>query len=146
MKKLNAAKKLGAALIALMLPLTARAADPIVIQWQTPNLVENQFAPIWKQMIGEFEAANPGVKIEPLLVARKDHWTRFVTAAQAGRAPCVIEADIASAAYNGYLRPIDDFWKAEPAVFRNAWNDDVLNGARYDGKLYGVPIWGGVYS
>ena len=64
------------------------------MQWQTANLVENQFAPIWKQMVAEFEAANPGIKIEPILVARKDHWTRFVTAAQARRAPCVVEADI----------------------------------------------------
>ena len=71
----------------------AAAADPVVLQWQTANLVEKQFEPIWKQMIAEFEAANPGVKIEPVLVARKDDWTRFVTAAQARRAPCIVETN-----------------------------------------------------
>ncbi len=127
-------------------PQASRAAEPIVLQWQTANLVEKQFEPIWKQMIGEFEQANPGVHIEPLLVARKDHWTRFVTAAQARRAPCIVEVDTVPAAYNGYLRPLDDFWQAAPPDFRAAWSDDVLNGARWEGKLYGVPVWGGVYG
>ena len=49
-----------------------------MLQWQTANLTEKQFEPVWKQMIAEFEAANPGIKIEPVLVARKDHWTKFV--------------------------------------------------------------------
>lgn len=132
------ATMLAAAFVA---PCAVRADEPIVIQWQTANLVENQFAPIWKPMVAAFEAANPGVKIEPILVARKDHWTRFVTAAQARRAPCVVEADILPAAYNGYLLPLDKYWSAEPAAFRNAWTKDVLDGARYEGKLYGVPIW-----
>ena len=131
---------------AALLPTGVRAAEPIVLQWQTANLVEKQFEPIWKQMVAEFEAANPGVRIEPVLVARKDHWTRFVTASQARRAPCLVEADTIPAAYNGYLMPIDRFWNAEPAAFRAAWSEDVLRGARWEGKLYGVPVWGGVYG
>ena len=86
------------------------------------------------------------MKIEPLLVARKDDWTRFVTAAQARRAPCIVETNTIPAAANGYLMPIDKFWNAEPAAFRNAWSADVLKGSRYQGKLYGVPVWGGVYG
>jgi ABC-type glycerol-3-phosphate transport system substrate-binding protein len=124
----------------------AHAAEPVVLQWQSANLVEKVFEPIWKQMIAEFEAENPGIKIEPVLVARKDHWTRFVTAAQASRAPCIADVDITSAAYNGYLKPLDAYWAAEPAATRAAWTDDVLRSTRYGGKLYGVPIWGGVYG
>ena len=133
-------------LLGLALAGPAAAAEPVVLQWQTANLVEKQFEPVWKQMVAEFEAANPGIKIEPILVARKDHWTRFVTAAQARRAPCLIDVDTISAAYNGYLMPLDPFWNKEPATFRNAWSEDVLKGARWEGKLYGVPIWGGVYG
>src|SRR6476469_7107918 len=124
---------------------TANAAD-VVLQWQTANLTEKQFEPVWKQMIAEFEAANPGIKIEPILVARKDHWTRFVTAAQARRAPCIVNVDTVSAAYNGYLLPLDKLWDAAPAAYRNAWSPDVLKGVRWEGKLYGVPEWGGVYG
>jgi ABC-type glycerol-3-phosphate transport system substrate-binding protein len=132
------------AAIAAMQP--AKAAEPVVLQWQTANLTEKQFEPIWKQMIAEFEAANPGISIEPVLVARKDHWTKFVTAAQARKAPCLVSVDLTTAAYNGYLMPLDKYWKAEPETWRKAWSDDVLGGVRWKGEMYGVPIWGGIYG
>jgi ABC-type glycerol-3-phosphate transport system substrate-binding protein len=124
----------------------ASAQQPIVLQWQTANLTEKQFEPVWKQMVSEFEAANPGIKIEPILVARKDHWTKFVTAAQAKKAPCLVSVDLTTAAYNGYLMPIDKFWKAEPEAWRKAWSDSVLEGVRWKGEMYGVPIWAGIYG
>ena len=126
--------------------LLATPAGAQTLQWQTANLTEKQFEPVWKQMIAEFEAANPGVKIEPVLVARKDHWTKFVTASQARRAPCLVSVDVTTAAYNGYLMPLDTYWKAEPEAWRNAWSDAALGGARWKGALYGVPIWAGIYG
>ncbi|MBN9064666.1 MAG: sugar ABC transporter substrate-binding protein [Rhizobiales bacterium] len=126
---------------------SAQTADkPIVLQWQTANLTEKQFEPIWKEMIAAFEAANPGIKIEPVLVARKDHWTKFVTASQARRAPCIVSVDLSTAAHNGYLLPMDKYLAAEPEAWRKAWSDEVMKAARYDGKLYGLPIWGGIYA
>jgi ABC-type glycerol-3-phosphate transport system substrate-binding protein len=138
---------LGATLLAgIAAPVGAQSQQPIVLQWQTANLTEKQFEPVWKQMIAEFEAANPGVKIEPVLVARKDHWTKFVTAAQARKAPCLVSVDLTTAAYNGYLMPLDTFWNAEPEAWKKAWSEDVLQGVRWKGQIYGVPIWGGVYA
>jgi len=119
---------------------------PIVLQWQTANLTESQYEPIWKQTIAEFEAANPGIKVEPVLVARKDHWTKFVAASQAKKAPCIVSVDLTTAAYNGYLMPLDKYWNAEPAAFRSAWSDAILSSAKWKGQLYGLPIWGGTYA
>ncbi len=125
---------------------TATAQQPIVLQWQTANLTEKQYEPIWKATIAEFEAANPGIKVEPVLVARKDHWTKFVAAALAKQAPCIVSVDVATAAYNGYLMPIDKYMQAEPNDFRGAWSSDMLSAAKWKGKLYGLPIWGGTYA
>ena len=61
------------ALALLALATTAEAQQRIVVQWQTANLTESQYEPIWKQTIAAFEAANPSIKIEPILVARRDH-------------------------------------------------------------------------
>ena len=129
-----------------LVAFAAAAQAQTVLQWQTANLTEKQFEPVWKQMIAEFEAANPGIKIEPVLVARKDHWTKFVTAAQARKASCLVSVDLTTAAYNGYLMPLDDLWAKEPEAFRKAWSEDVLKAARWKGKLYGLPIWGGIYG
>lgn len=122
------------------------AQQPIVLQWQTANLTEKQYESVWKATIAEFEAANPGIKIEPVLVARKDHWTKFVASALAKKAPCIVSVDLATAAYNGYLMPIDKYMQAESAVFRGAWSTDILSAAKWKGQLYGLPIWGGTYA
>jgi len=42
--------------------------------------------------------------------------------------------------------PLDRFWNAEPADFRNAWSDAMLSAAKWKGQLYGLPIWGGTYA
>lgn len=135
---------LTAALLGTAAPVLAQ--PKITLQWQTSNLTEAQYEPIWKETIAAFEKANPNIKVEPVLVARKDHWTKFVAAAQARQAPCIVGVDLTTAAYEGYLRPLDDLWAKEPEGFRNAWSEDMLKAARWKGKLYGIPNWGGIYA
>lgn len=134
------------AVTALGFAAASGAQQPVVLQWQTANLTESQYEPIWKRTIAEFEAANPGIKVEPVLVARKDHWTKFVAASQARKAPCIVSVDLTTAAYNGYLMPLDKYWNAEPASYRKAWSDDMLKAMKWKGQLYGLPIWGGTYA
>jgi len=147
---MNRITRRAAALVATLAACAASwhafAQQPIVLQWQTANLTESQYEPVWKATIAEFEAANPGIKIEPVLVARKDHWTKFVAAAQAKKAPCIVSVDLTTAAYNGYLLPLDKYWQAEPAEFRRAWSPDILSASKWEGQLYGLPIWGGIYG
>ena len=137
---------LAAAIAGTFAANASLAQQPIVLQWQTANLTESQYEPVWKQTIAEFEAANPGIKIDPVLVARKDHWTKFVAAAQAKKAPCIVTVDLTTAAYNGYLLPLDKYFQAEPADFRRAWSADMLSAAKWKGQLFGLPIWGGTYA
>jgi arabinogalactan oligomer/maltooligosaccharide transport system substrate-binding protein len=124
----------------------AARSGSIVLQYQTANLTEAQYEPVWRAIIAKFEAQNPNIKVEPILVARKDHWTKFVTASKANQAPDVVSVDIATAAYNGYLRPLDDLWQAEPASYRQAWTADAIKTASWQGKFYGLPSWGGIYG
>lgn len=144
--KRSIGSSIAVAVATLAWSVAGAAQQPIVLQWQTANLTESQYEPVWKQTIAEFEAANPGIKVEPVLVARKDHWTKFVAASQAKKAPCIVSVDLTTAAYNGYLMPIDKYWKAEPAAFRDAWSDAILSSAKWKGQLYGLPIWGGTYA
>ena len=139
-------RTLAAVALACIGAAPAISQQPIALQWQTANLTESQYEPVWKKTIAEFEAKNPGIRIEPVLVARKDHWTKFVAAAQAKKAPCIVSVDISTAAYDGYLMPLDKYWNAMPADFRNAYSDSILSAAKWKGRLYGVPIWGGTYA
>jgi len=144
--KRSIGSSLAVAVATLAWSVGGAAQQPIVLQWQTANLTESQYEPVWKQTIAEFEAANPGIKVEPVLVARKDHWTKFIAASQAKKAPCIVSVDLTTAAYNGYLMPLDKYWNAEPADFRKAWSDAMLSSAKWKGQLYGLPIWGGTYA
>ena len=88
--KRSIGSSIAVAVATLAWSVAGAAQQPIVLQWQTANLTESQYEPVWKQTIAEFEAANPGIKVEPVLVARKDHWTKFVAASQAKKAPCIV--------------------------------------------------------
>ena len=78
MKSTKTRAVLGALLVSAALPA---AAQEITLQWQATALSEAQYTPIWEQMVSDFEAAHPNVQIDPILVPRKDNWTKFVTSA-----------------------------------------------------------------
>ena len=58
----------------------------------------------------------------------------------------MVQSDLATAAFNGYLLPVDSFWNAEPEAFRAAYSADIMKAMRWKGQLYGIPIWGGVFA
>ena len=144
MKRLNRTL-LGTALAASLLSGVAVAQD-ITLQWQTTALTEAQYEPIWTDMVAAFEAEHPNITIEPIMVPRADNWTKFVTAAQARQAPCVVSVPIPTAAYNGYLMSIQDFWDAEPESYRAVWAQDGFDAMRFEGELYGLPFYAGIYG
>ena len=124
----------------------AMAQDKINLQWQATALSEKQYEPIWKEMVAAFEAKNPTVKIEPVIVPRKDNWTKFVTAAQARQAPCVVSVPVPTAAFNGYLMPLDELLDGEPAEYKAVWTENGLKALTYEDELYGMPFYAGIYG
>ncbi|GAA4122797.1 ABC transporter substrate-binding protein [Aminobacter aganoensis] len=137
----------GTALVlcALLAP-GAMAQDKVTLQWQATALSETQYEPIWKEMVAAFEAKNPNVKIQPVIVPRKDNWTKFVTAAQAQQAPCVASVPVPTAAFNGYLRPLNEMLDAEPAEYKSVWTENGLKALTFEDELYGLPFYAGIYG
>lgn len=144
-KKRTLGLAVATGLAGLLLP-GAAFGQSVTLQWQSNSLTEAQYEPIWKEMVAAFEEANPDIQIEPVLVARADNWTKFVTSAQAGQAPCVISVPIPTAAYNGYLMPIQDMWDMEPDSYKAVWPTDSLAALRFEGELYGLPFYAGIYG
>jgi len=146
-KRIDGIARTAASVFALTTGLAgaANSAD-IVLQWQATSLSEAQYEPIWKSIVADFEANNPGVKIEPILVPRADNWTKFVTAAQARIAPCVVSVPVPSAAFAGYLMPMDEFWEKEPDTYKAIWSPESLGAGRFEGSLYGMPHYSGIYG
>ncbi|WP_236240475.1 extracellular solute-binding protein [Streptomyces sp. CC228A] len=116
-----------------------KAADgPVTITWWDTSDATNE-APTYKKLIEKFEAANKDIKVKYQNVPFAEAEQKYKTAAQAGNAPDVLRADVgwtAGLAELQYLAPLD----GTPAVKEiGSFNQGLVDGAKVDGKLYGVP-------
>jgi arabinogalactan oligomer / maltooligosaccharide transport system substrate-binding protein len=116
------------------------AAEPegTVTWWDTSDATNE--APVFKELIAKFEAANPKIKINYVNVPFSEARDKFKTAAQSGAgAPDVMRAEVAwtpEFASLGYLQPLD----GTPALDKA---EDYLAGpvgsTKYNGKTYAIP-------
>jgi len=92
------------------------------------------------QMLSDYTAANPKVKVNPTYVSYEALHDKIVTSAPAGTYDVVL-MDVIWPAEFASKGIVQDVTSRYPA----SWEKDMLGGAyttaRYDGKFYGVP-WG----
>lgn len=133
----------GLLVLLFVLPLAAcgggssASGGPVTITyWYTEGPNE---APVIKDLISKFEAANPTIKVNAQLVAFDGAHDKFATAAQNGSAPDVLRADVGwntEFAANQYLY---DITKYVSAADKADYLAAPLAYATWQGKLYGLP-------
>ena len=116
------------------------AAEPegTVTWWDTSDATNE--APVFKELIAKFEAANPKIKVNYVNVPFDQARDKFKTAAQSGAgAPDVMRAEVAwtpEFASLGYLSALD----GTPALDKA---EDYLAGpvgsTKFNGKTYAIP-------
>ncbi|MFC8454090.1 extracellular solute-binding protein [Kitasatospora sp. NPDC057223] len=114
------------------------ASGPVTITWWDTSDATNE-APVFKALAADFEKANPDVKVTYVNVPFADAQSKFQTAAGSKGAPDVLRADVgwtAGFAQSGFLAPLDATAAATDAA---AFQPSLVQQAKYDGKLYGVP-------
>ena len=126
---------------ALPMMRSARAADPIVLRWWSPQASPDQLA-MYKAQIATFEAAHPGVKIAFEPTSDEGYPAQFAAAFASKQLPNIVTHLPSFAAQNyygqGLLEPMDDVIKAigEDKYFAGA--NDVYKTA--DGHYCGTAI------
>ncbi|WP_327046036.1 extracellular solute-binding protein [Microbispora sp. NBC_01189] len=113
-------------------------ASGTVTWWDTSDATNE--GPVFRELVKDFEAKYPKIKVEYVNLPFADARDKFKTAAQSGSgAPDVLRTDVgwvAEFASLGYLAPLD----GTPAVDNP---DEFLPvpaaSGEYDGKTYGVP-------
>jgi multiple sugar transport system substrate-binding protein len=99
--------------------------------------------PIDKQIVAEFEKANPDIKVDHEILPVAEYPTKLLTAFAAGSGPDIFNAAsmLVAQYYNArILAPIDyaAMGLAGEAAFASKFSSG-LDGIRFQGKLYGVP-------
>jgi ABC-type glycerol-3-phosphate transport system substrate-binding protein len=135
-----------AAAVAACFAWSASAQQPVVLQWQTANLTESQYEPVWKATIAEFEKRTPGSGSNPCS-------SRARTTGRSSSRPRRRRRRLASSPSTS--RPLrttatccrsTSTGTRKPPEFRKAWSDAMLSASKWKGQLYGLPIWGGTYA
>ncbi|CAL9389415.1 Diacetylchitobiose binding protein DasA [Streptomyces sp. enrichment culture] len=99
---------------------------------------------IWKEIIADFEKANPDIDVEYVGIASTEYQSKVDTAIQGGGLPDVGgvgTAMLAGFAAQGVLEPLD--YRVTGSSLNGRLNEDMLESMKAagggDGKLYSVP-------
>jgi multiple sugar transport system substrate-binding protein len=106
--------------------------------------VDPQFLKLERDLVSEFEALHPGVRIrlEPIPGVGQ-YAPRLLLMHVAGDISDAGYLDIASGAVfinNGVVRDLSPFIENDPAFRLDDYFPNVVNSFRRDGKLYGIPL------
>ncbi len=95
--------------------------------------------PVWDEIINDFMAENPNVKVERTHYENEAMRQNYQTAVLGGEGPEVISGpydNIGVFGTSGTIAPIEEIFSQD---FIDTFLPNALEGVRYNGKLYGVP-------
>jgi len=134
-------KTLLTALVAASLTASALAA-PQKIEFWTFSM-KPKFTPYFEGIVKNYEAANPGVKLEWVDFPWDIIQTKLVTRIVAGTPPALVNLNVPWAdefARDGLLTPVDEL--IAPA--RERYLKSALEDLSFGGKTYGFPLYSNV--
>jgi sn-glycerol 3-phosphate transport system substrate-binding protein len=123
----------------------AEAAEPVEIEVFYPVAVDAPIAEILNGYVDEFEAANPGIVVEPVFSGGYgDVKTAIQTTVEGGGTPpalaVMLAADIYDLVNAGYIAPLDAFLaEAESGYLDDFWPAFMANSI-YDQHVWGIPF------
>ena len=141
------------AVVALGFVATSATAQTKLSLWHIwdPNAAQGK---IYQEYVKEFEAANPGVKVEMVVTPHKNYFQRLSAAIASGEGPDVFALTyrrLLDFEANGVISPIDGaaagaMGHASVDALRKAWAPGSLESYQVGDKLYGVPLQFNIYA
>ncbi|HUX21528.1 MAG TPA: extracellular solute-binding protein, partial [Spirochaetia bacterium] len=120
---------------------TATAQQPQTVRysfWGNPDAIG-----VEDDIIKAFEAANPAIKVEPVVSGYNDYHTKLLTMIAGGAAPDVMRVDsyfFGDFLQANALREIDDLIQRDHINMKAYYPEGVSENS-HNGKIYGLP-WG----
>ncbi|MFD8914960.1 extracellular solute-binding protein [Streptomyces sp. NPDC059575] len=117
----------------------SKSSGPVTLTWWDTSNATNE-APVYKDLIGQFEAANKGIKVKYVNVPFDQAQNKFDTAAGSKGAPDILRSEVGwtpAFAKKSYLLPLDG---TEALADQAKFEPNLIKQAQYEGKTYGVPL------
>lgn len=128
-------------------PAEPEAAEPVKIEVYYPVAVDAPIAKILEGYVDDFQAANPGVTVEPVFSGGyTDVKTTIQTTVEGGGQPPALAVMLATDLYdlvNGdYIIPLDDYINSMPdgPAYLDSFLAAYLANSRHDGKIWSIPF------
>ncbi|MEU1518181.1 extracellular solute-binding protein [Streptomyces sp. NPDC005811] len=115
------------------------SSGPVTITWWDTSNATNE-APTYQALVKEFEAANKNIKVKYVNVPFDQAQNKFDTAAGASGAPDILRSEVGwtpAFAKKSYFLPLDG---TEALTDQAKFKSNLIEQAKYDGKIYGVPF------
>ncbi|PZH15765.1 sugar ABC transporter substrate-binding protein [Streptomyces sp. NTH33] len=116
-----------------------KSDGPVTITWWDTSNATNE-APVYQDLVKQFEAANKGIKVKYVNVPFDQAQNKFDTAAGSKGAPDVLRSEVGwtpAFAKKSFLLPLDG---TEALADQDKFQPSLIQQAQYEGKTYGVPI------
>lgn len=140
MKRISLAL-LSLATLGMGLPLSALAQDKVTVEFWTMSL-KPKFTPYFQNLVKQYEAANPNVKIEWVDVPWDVIQSKLTASIAAGQPPALVALNVPWAyeySLNGVIQPVDGLFGKDIALY----SDGAIKDVSFNGKPYGFPHYNG---
>ena len=126
-------------------PAEEAAAEPVTIQIFYPVAVDAPIADILNGYVEEFQAANPGITVEPVFSGGyPDVKTAIQTTIEGGGTPPALGVLLATDIYDlvnaGYVAPLDDYLAQAGDDYLADFYPAFMANSTYDGQIWSIPF------
>jgi multiple sugar transport system substrate-binding protein len=119
-------------------------SGPVTIRFMTHNTLEAAAGPVLKQMIAEFEEANPDIKIQLEEVPNADILTKLTAYAEGDDLPDVIDGQFGLASFINLDAALDITDRVDAEGLRESFIPVALQaGTDGEGRILGLPFYTG---
>ena len=122
----------------------ALQAEPVTIRFMTHNTLENPGGGFLKEMIAEFETANPDIKIQLEEVPNADILTKLTAYAEGNDLPDIIDGQFGLSSFVNLNAALDITDRVDAEGLRESFIPVALTaGMDSEGRILGLPFYTG---
>jgi multiple sugar transport system substrate-binding protein len=113
--------------------------------WMFPEMTTDTTGELVRTIIAEFEAANPGIKVNLIAKSGGDIVSGLLLGASSQNLPGAVTGQLSNAYPNvlaGAIMDVAPYWNAMPEAWRSQFTPSLVQRLTKEEHIYGIPFTG----